>query len=262
VSARHAVHLKREGAGGTPVLLLHGIGGSSSSFTEQSRALAAGHRVMAWDAPGYGASPDPVAPPGISGYAHAAREVLDTYGAAHVVGCSFGGVVATRLALDHPELVLSLTLADSSRGSGRSPDAGRRMRERLTRLSALGPEAFARERGPTLLSPRADEAVREAVIASMSRVRMPGYGYAAAAMAETDHTDILKSIAVPTLVLVGEDDQVTGVEEARALAAGIPHARLHVIPAAGHTANREAPEVFNQHLLRFLTEHDGGRTRV
>src|SRR4051812_11353409 len=87
---------------GGPVLLLHGIGGSADSFTGQFAELSARHRVLAWDAPGYARSADPAEPPGMSGYAAAAAALLRERDAApaHVIGVSWGGVIATRLALD------------------------------------------------------------------------------------------------------------------------------------------------------------------
>ncbi|MEV8634105.1 alpha/beta fold hydrolase [Streptosporangium sp. NPDC051023] len=247
------VHLtdSRAEAPGGPVLLLHGIGGSSGSFDAQIPALSARHRVLAWDAPGYGRSGDPAAPPGMSGYAAAAAALLP--GPAHVVGVSWGGVVATRLALEHPGLVRSLVLADSTRGSGRTPEQAAAMRGRASELERLGAAAFAGARGPRLLSPRAPQELVDRVVTSMERsIRLPGYTYAAAAMAGTDHSDVLGSLSVPVLVVVGDQDRVTGVAESQAIAAAVPGARLAVIPGAGHLANQERPEEFNRLVLEFL----------
>lgn len=248
------VHLQRAGVRGTPVLLLHGIGGSHASFRAQLGALAWAHRVLAWDAPGYGASADPASAPGMSGYASAAASVLDE--PAHVVGVSWGGVIATRLAVEHPERVRSLTLADSTRGSGRTADGAAAMLARAGELGRLGAEEFARRRAPRLLAPGAAPDLLDALVRIMSGVRLPGYRFAAEAMAETDHTGQLARIDVPTLVVVGEHDQVTGVAESRRLAEGIPGARLEVITAAGHAANQERPDEFNRLLLEFADQVD------
>jgi pimeloyl-ACP methyl ester carboxylesterase len=248
-----SLHVTRAGNSGTPVLLLHGIGGAGTSFDPQLEALSRTHRVLAWDAPGYGAAPDPATAPGMAGYAAAAAEVLTAAGRAHVVGASWGGVIATRLAAEHPDLVHSLTLAGASRGSGRTRQAAAAMRARPGELAELGPTRFARRRAPNLLSPHADQALIDAVSATMARVRLPGYGYAAEAMAETDHTDLLARITAPTLVTAGAEDRVTGPAESHALATGIPGARLEIIPHAGHAANQERPEEFTHTLLEFLT---------
>jgi 3-oxoadipate enol-lactonase len=251
-----AVHVTDHGGPGTPVLLLHGIGGSAASFTGQFAALSARHRALAWDAPGYGRSADPTGAPGMSGYAAKAAELLRECGAApaHVVGVSWGGVIATRLALDHPGLVRSLVLVDSTRGSGRSARTAAAILRRADALADLGPAAFARARARTLVSVGAPESLVDQVANAMARsIRLPGYAYAAASMAETDHGGVLGSLAVPTLVIAGDRDTVTGVAESEAIAAAVPGARLAVIEGAGHLSNVERPEVFNRLVLEFLT---------
>jgi pimeloyl-ACP methyl ester carboxylesterase len=65
-------------------------------------------------------------------------------------------------------------------------------------------------------------------------------------------TEVLATIAVPTLVVTGEEDTVTGPEVGRELAAGIPGARFLLIEEAGHLVNLEQPEVVNEALLDFL----------
>lgn len=239
------IHVERVGDG-APVLLLHGIGGSAGSFTEQIPVLARRHTVLAWDAPGYGRSADPDGAPGMSGYAALAAGLLDGLGPAHVIGVSWGGVIATRLALEHPAAVRSVVLAGSTRGSGRTRATRAAMMARPAALERDGAERFAAERAPKLLSPSAPARLRDQVAATMaSSIRLPGYGYAAASMAETAHDHVLASLAVPVLVVCGRQDTVTGVKESAALAAAIPGARFRVIEHAGHLANQEQPDRFN-----------------
>lgn len=252
------IHLARAGETGPVVLLLHGIGGSSASFQPQLDGLSANHRVLAWDAPGYGASTDPRAAPGMTGYAAATAGLLASRGAGHVVGVSWGGVIATRLAAEHPELVRSLVLADSSRGSGVSAEGAARMRARADELASLGAAEFARRRAPRLVSPAAAPELVARITEIMAGVRLPGYRYAAESMAATDHTSILAAPRVPTLVVVGADDQVTGVAESRRLAEAIPSARLEIIPGAGHAANQERPAEFNRLLAAFFASVEAG----
>ncbi|GLY77762.1 alpha/beta fold hydrolase [Actinoallomurus iriomotensis] len=241
---------------GEPVLLLHGIGGSADSFTGQFAALSARHRVLAWDAPGYARSAAPWEAPRMTGYAATAAAVLRERDAvpAHVVGVSWGGVIATRLALEHPEVVRSLVLVDSTRGSGRTAEQAAAMRRRADELAEVGPDAFARARAPRLLSAEAPPELAERVATAMARsIRLPGYAYAAASMAETDHDDVLGRVSVPTLVIAGDRDVVTGVTESEAIAAAVPGARFEVIEGAGHLSNVECPEEFNRLVLEFLS---------
>jgi pimeloyl-ACP methyl ester carboxylesterase len=249
------IHVQRAGSG-APVLLLHGIGGSADSFAPQVPVLARRHEVRAWDAPGYARSADPDRAPGMAGYADAAAALVSglvpDQGPAHVVGVSWGGVIATRLALRHPRLVRSLVLADSTRGSGRTAATRAGMRARPLALQRDGARAFAAQRGPKLVSPDAPRDLVDRVVTTMAAsVRLPGYGYAAASMAETVHDRALPALALPVLVVAGRQDTVTGVKEGSVIAAAIPGARFRIIENAGHLANQEQPGRFNASVEDF-----------
>lgn len=245
------IRVQTRGATGSPVLFLHGIGGAAASFRGQLDALGETQRALAWDAPGYGESADPASAPGMEGYADLAASVLGGE-PTHVVGVSWGGVIATRLAARHPALVRSLVLADSTRGSGRTPEGAAAMRARAGELASAGAAEFARIRGPRLVSPFAAPSVVDGVVTTMARVRLPGYRFAAESMADTDHGALLPRLAVPTLVLVGAEDRVTGVAESRRIANAVPGARLEILPHAGHAANQERPEEFNRIVSEFF----------
>lgn len=245
------IHVERAGSG-DPVLLLHGIGGSADSFAPQVPVFARAYRVLAWDAPGYARSSDPDGPPGMSGYAAAAASLLSGVGPAHVVGVSWGGVIATRLALEFPDVVRSVVLAGSTRGSGRTEASRAGMLARPRALQRDGAAEFAARRGPKLLSPAAPGDLLDRVVATMaSSIRMPGYGYAAESMAATVHDRLLPSLTVPVLVVAGRQDTVTGVRESAVIAATIPGARFRVVENAGHLVNQEQPQRFNAIVAEF-----------
>lgn len=249
-----AVHLEEAGADGPLLLCLHGIGSSSAAFAPQLDALAAHARVVAWDAPGYGRSPDPDGPLDLDGFADAAAGVIRSYGVpAHVLGVSWGGVIAVRLATRHPELVASLVLADSSAGSGADEAKAAGMRARAGELAALGPRAFAERRGPRLVSDLAPAALVERVVDTMAgAVRLPGYGYAAEAMAGADLRPELSAVTAPALVVCGDRDTVTGVEASQVLAGGLHRTAFVIVKDAGHLANQERPARFNAWVLSHL----------
>jgi pimeloyl-ACP methyl ester carboxylesterase len=165
---------------------------------------------------------------------------------------SWGCVIATHVAARRPELVASLTLLDSTRGSGTTPAKAAAMRGRVTELVEVGPEAFAALRAPRLLAERAASAVAAAVTRQMAAVRVPGYAGAAEMMAQSDTGPLLAALQPPTLVLVGDEDRVTGVAESRLLAREIPGARLTLIEGAGHAAVQERPAEVADALLGFL----------
>jgi pimeloyl-ACP methyl ester carboxylesterase len=244
--------LTDEGSG-RPVLLLHGIGGSARSCTAAGSVLAEhGLRALCWDAPGYGESSDPAGPPDVD-YPARVVAVLDELGLDRVdlFGTSWGGVIATLVAGRHPERVRSLVLADSTRGSGTTPAKAAAMRARVGELAEQGPHAFAAARAPRVVARDCDRAVAAGVQAEMAKVRLPGYQPAAEFMATTDTAALLATLAVPTLVVVGEHDTVTGVDESRLLADTIPGARLVLVPGAGHAAVTERPAEVAAAMLEF-----------
>lgn len=243
------------------ILLLHGIGGSADTFAGAAPRLAAGGwRTVAWDAPGYGESPDPG--PGFPGadapgaYVAAVIALVAELGVSqvHLAGVSSGGVIATHVATRRPEVVASLTLIDSTRGSGRSAERATAMRGRAPELQRVGAAAYAVARAPRLLADGADPAVAAEVERQMAALRTPGYAGAAEMMAQSDTGAALSGIGVPTLVLVGDQDRVTGVEESQLLARTIPGARLDLIDHAGHAAVQERPAAVAESILSFLAE--------
>lgn len=240
---------------GSVVLCLHGIGSSSASFAPQIEELSARRRVVAWDAPGYAGSPDPQAPLDLAAYAASVAAMVRDLGAGpvHLLGVSWGGVIACRVALDYPLLLRSLVLVASSPGAGMTAAAAARMRERAGDLAVSGPAEFAAERAPRLLSPSAPPSLVDSVCEVMrTSIRLPGYRYAAASMADNDLTGELGRISVPTLVLVGDQDGVTGPPASRILAAGIPDAVLVTVRGAGHLVNQERPHAVNAWITSYL----------
>jgi pimeloyl-ACP methyl ester carboxylesterase len=240
---------------GEPVVLLHGIGGNAGSCGPLAAQLAdSGYATHAWDAVGYGESADPVG----TEVEHAAElvaviEELGT-GPVHLFGTSWGGVVAAEAAAGRPDLVRSLVLADSTRGSATSPERAAAMRARVEELGRLGAPAFAAARAPRLVAPGCPPDIAAGVEADMAQVRLPGYAAAAEHMARTDVAGLLPTLTVPTLVLVGAQDNVTGVPESELIARLVPGARLVVVPDAGHAALQERPAEIAAHVCAFWQE--------
>lgn len=251
------LHVEQAGEHGPLLLCLHGIGSSSAAFSHQLDALAGRVRVLVWDAPGYGRSADPAAPLDLDGFADTAAALIRRHAGegagAHVLGVSWGGVIALRLAARHPELVEGLIVADSSRGSGTDEAKAAAMRTRAAELAETGARAFAERRGPRLLSPGAPpDSVRRVVDTMAASVRLPGYGYAAESMAATDLGPELASVTAPALVLCGEEDRVTGVEASQYLAGALHKSAFVIVRGAGHLANQERPDAFNAWVLSHL----------
>lgn len=244
----------REAGDGPVVVFLHGLGGSRTAWDPQLTALAGRYRCVAWDLPGYGASP----PMALSfpALADAVAGLLDALGVdrAPLVGLSLGGMVALHAALAHPDRVAGLALLDTSPrfgGDGTDPDQWRAAR--LAPLDAgvspadMAVDVLTSVGGPALWGHALDQAV-----AAMARIPADGLRAAIGLLPTHDVTDRLGEIAVPTLVAVGEHDEETPLAYSEALADGITGARLEVIAGAGHLANLEQPEAVTRLLAGFL----------
>jgi 3-oxoadipate enol-lactonase len=237
------------------MLFLHGIGSSSESFASQLSGLSDVLTMVAWDAPGYAESDTPDYPLDLDGFVGRASVLADhEFGtdAIHVLGVSWGGVLALRFAATHPSRVRSLTVIGASLGSGVDPERASAMRARPAELERLGVAEFAARRSPRLLSADADPTLVTHVTETLAAsVRPSGFAAAAEVMAATDLTADVGGITAPTLILAGSADAVTGPVSARAIADKIVGSALVIVPGAGHLAHQERPDVVNAWIRGF-----------
>lgn len=245
------------GEGPRTAVFLHGLGGSRIAWRPQGEGLADARRIIAWDAPGAGASAR-VDACTFDAYVDRALALIDTVSPdapVDLVGMSFGGMVAQYAAARSPERLRSLVLLCTSPKfglDGTDPDEWRA--RRLTGLETFGtPAAAAQPILSSLAGPDAQHVVPEAVDA-MARVTMGGLLDKITTITTHDSRAILPAIDVPALVLVGEQDEETPLSYAQAIVDLMPRARLEVIPAAGHLLNLEAPEAVNAAIRRHWEE--------
>jgi pimeloyl-ACP methyl ester carboxylesterase len=261
------------GTGERPLVLVHGFMGSRRDFETQWDALAALGRVLAPDLRGHGES---TKTGDASGYTLPALAEdllgwLDARGVARcdLLGHSMGGMLALRLALAHPARLASLVLMSTSA----------RPLEHVERSLLEKSAALAREAGMEALfqvmrarmaddpaRPQADRRVEqawgEAHYWAWRRARlvaMDPQAYAALGLAMREAEPLvarLGEIACPTLVLVGAEDTPFLVPS-QELAAGIPGARLEVLPGAAHQPQHEAPAAFFAALRQHLAAARG-----
>lgn len=244
---------------GPAAVFLHGLGGGRASWEPQLAGLAGVRRVLAWDQPGYGHSPG--RPGSLPELAAVAARWLDELGGGpvDVVGLSFGGMVAQHLALDHPHLVRTLALLDSSPAFGLD---GVTTREEwlASRVVPSGPDEdrgeWAEQAVAGIVGPDCPAEARAEAAAVMRGVPAASLAAACRALVDHDVRDRLHRIQAPTLVLVGAQDRETPPAYSEAIAAAVPGARLVVVPGAGHLLNVEAPDVVNDHLLRHWAAAD------
>jgi pimeloyl-ACP methyl ester carboxylesterase len=252
-----SVAYERAGAG-PPVVLLHGGVSDHREWRGRIDALAEAFDVVAWDAPGNGASDDPPAGWRMPEYADCLAAFVRALGLdrPHVVGLSFGSTLALELYRRHPDVPRSLALIGAYAGwAGSLPPE--EIAERLAGVErdlAHSPAELARTWLPTLLTANAPPGLADELFAIVADVHPDGARTMAHAMAEADLRDVLPRIAVPTLLLYGELDARSPLRVAHELHAAIPGSELVVVEGAGHMLNMEAPEAVNRALLRFLRD--------
>lgn len=259
---RLAVHTA---GSGLPLLLLHAFP-LDHSMWERQQPLAEHLRIIAPDLRGFGAS-DGAGPESIAQLADDAVALLDSLHVtrpAVVCGVSMGGYVAQHVAARHPGRIASLVLVDTKLEAD-TPEARAARVDLAAKVGRLGLSILADAMLPRLLAPVATNADPKATArhrdneASLRRMivaqRVTTTQAALAALGDRpDMTDAMRHVRVPTLLVVGADDQLTPPICLATAEEIIPDARLLIVPRSGHLTPLEAPEVFNAALLEFLGE--------
>jgi 3-oxoadipate enol-lactonase len=251
-----AVNYTLDGPANAPVVTLgHSLAADLTMWDPQLKALTTRYRVLRYDTRGHGGTDAPAGPYTLEQLAEDATALLQALGIArtHWIGLSMGGMIGQTLALSSPGRLLSLTLCDTS---SRVPAEARPVwQERIATAEThgMGPlveptigrwfTAPFRERRPDVIEP-----VRQRIRTTSPR----GYAGCCAAIAQLDLTDQLPAITLPTLIVVGEEDQGTPVAASRAIQAKIAGSQLEIIKSASHLSNLEQPEEFTRIVTSFL----------
>lgn len=251
---------------GTPVILLHGIGGGRAMWPRTLQTLAAaGFDAIAVDLPGYGDSVQ-LPPGGVDAMADAVVGLMDHLGlpSAAVVGHSMGGMVAQAMAARAPQRVCALVLACTSPAFGKPGGdwQARFVADRLAPLDAGGGmPALATRLVPAMVGPTADTEGAALAQAVMAAVPEATYRRVLAAIVGFDRRADLPAIGVPTLCLAGALDRTAPPAVLQGMAERIPGAEFAEIAGAGHIANVEQPAAFEAALLGFLRRATDQETR-
>lgn len=183
-TAKGVIEYREAGRRDAPALvLLHGLGSNSASFRSQFGPLGQHHHVIAWNAPGYcGSAPLDSEEPGAADYADALAALLDALSVdrAHLVGSSWGALVATAFAGRYPERTRSLVLSAPNAGSGDLPEPEPRAHymESTIPLQLLGPVEMARRSAERLVAPHVAAEVLDYIRAFGSGLSLRGFGSA------------------------------------------------------------------------------------
>lgn len=249
------------GASALPTyVLVHAFPLGAGMWEPQMRAVPPGWRLVTLDLRGFGGSTGDVDSVGAVSMADYAADVVDLLDElavprAVIVGLSMGGYVAFAVWQAAPQRVSALVLA-ATRAGADTPEGRANRRNMLALVDREGPAGVAQQMMPKLLGRTSRDAnpSLEATVRRLIKQQSPTAVRSAILrmMHRPDATPLLPAVTVPTLAIVGEEDDLTPVAESRAIADAVPGARLVVIPRAGHLANLEQPEAFNQALAAFL----------
>jgi pimeloyl-ACP methyl ester carboxylesterase len=252
-----------EAGQGPALVLLHAFPLNASMWSAQREGLADTCRVICPDQRGFGGTQLGHDEPSLDEVADDVAAMLDARKVDTCVlgGLSMGGYVAMAFLRRHPERVRGLVLADTKAGAD-PPEAAANRRRVADEVVAAG---HSRQLLDEVLPSLVGETTKDRRALVMGRVkalveRAPAYAVAwaqRAMAARPDSFDTLRAVAVPTLVVVGEEDTLSPPADAQAMADAVPDARLVTIPAAGHLTAVEAPEEFNAAVAEFLATVGG-----
>jgi 3-oxoadipate enol-lactonase len=239
------------------VTLSHSLATNLSMWDPQIPALTSRYRVLRYDTRGHGGTDAPEGPYSLDQLAEDVRALLTALGIArtHFIGLSMGGMIGQNLGLQHPQILHSLVLSDTS---SRVPAEAKPMWEEriaVARAQGMDPHveptvsrwftASFRQKRPRVIDP----------VRAMIRATNPqGYIGCSQAIMALNLTDRLQAISVPTLIIVGEDDAGTPVAASRTIHEKIQGSELVILKSASHLSNMEQPEAFNQAVTAFLAK--------
>jgi 3-oxoadipate enol-lactonase len=240
---------------GPGLLLTHSIGADRSMWSPQIEALAGDYRIVSVDSRGHGESGSP---PGPYRLEMLAGDVLGAARAAglgrfHLAGLSMGGQIAFWVAAHRPELLLSVTAANTAARIAAEDFWNARIEAvRDGGMGAIRETVLARFFSPGFAAAHPDWYARsEEVLLSTDP---EGYAACCAALAASDLGGVVNSIRVPTLLIAGELDVATPPAEMERLHTAISGSRLRVLEGAAHISNLDQSEAFTDELAGFLAD--------
>ena len=247
-----------DGPAGAPVVMLsHSLATDLSMWDPQMPALTPRYRVVRYDTRGHGGTDAPAGAYSLEQLADDARALARGLGLprVHWIGLSMGGMIGQTLALKSPELFASLCLCDTS---SRVPVEARPLwADRIKTAEAQGMAPLLEPTlGRWLTGPTREQGgpLVDRIKKMILSTNPSGYAGCCHAISQLDLTDRLSRITIPTLIVVGEEDQGTPVAASRAINEQIKGSQLAIIKAAAHLSNMERPEEFNRIITGFLTK--------
>jgi pimeloyl-ACP methyl ester carboxylesterase len=246
------LHYVEEGTG-PPVLLVHAFPLNHKMWAPQFAALRDNFRVIAPDMRGFGQTPvqDPWS---LEEAADDLAGLLDSLGIRHcaLVGLSMGGYIALPFYSKYPSRIDRLVLADTRARADNDMEKAARTKM-IADLEEFGASILPERMLSRLLKPNASTDVVKTITEMIANTGATAAIHALMAMRDRpDASTVLHKISCPSLVIAGEHDVVTRVEECREMANTIQDGKFVSIRDAGHLSNIENPLEFNSVLKQFL----------
>lgn len=252
-----SIRFEVSGPSGAPwVVLSNSMMTNYRMWDAQLEALQ-DYRVLRYDQRGHGETDGPEGAYSFEMLADDAIALMDHVGAGrvHWVGCSMGGMTGQAVALNCPDRVRSLALCDTRGHSPESKKAQRIKRIEIVQRDGVEPMVEGCLRGN--FSPEFIDANPELMDEMRGIVRgtsVAGVVGCSHALSAHNYSPRLHEIVVPTIIVVGENDESTPVSQSQDMFDRIPNARMVVLPQAKHLSNIERAVEFNEALLEFLSE--------
>ena len=243
----HLAVTRWPGADAPRVVLVHSLGTDARIWQEVAPRLAQRAEVVSYDLRGHGLS----AGGEITLASHVADLLALAGDVACVVGLSIGGLVALAAALERPDRVRSLVLADTAARIG----TAERYAERILRIEDGGIAAIAEEQVARWSSKGVAGETAPLLRALICAQPQAGYIASARILAKADLRGRLSEVTVPALCLVGAEDVSTPPAMIRKLADALPNARYLEIAGAGHLPPLDAPTAMAEAILDHLACH-------
>jgi len=245
---------------GTPLLLIHGHPFDHTMWEPQVKALSGSYLVITPDLRGYGQSGLPLGSTvtRFEDYATDMLQLMDflKIDSFHLAGLSMGGQIIMEIFRQAPARIKTLIFADTFAGLD-TPEIKQGRYDAAARLEKEGMEAYADEVIYKMITPAHVSSQPEVAghVLKMMKGTLPA-GAATALRARAERIDYLKEVLpkidIPTLVIVGRDDEYTPVAKAEELRDNLQNCKLVIIEDAGHMPNLEHSDEFNKAVLDFL----------
>ena len=244
----------------TPLILIHGIAGTSKIFEQQINKFGKHYYVISIDLPGYGRS-SMLENTSISSYANAVYDFL-IFHKIHspiLLGHSLGGMIVQKIIADYPSYAkASILVGTASKFGGNDPNWQKEFIN--SRLRPLNEGKTLKDISKTtianIVGPKTNKKTIDLASNIMSSISDRSYRVAINSLIGFDLKDKLSSISIPTLLIAGENDNQAPAKMMQRMSENIKNSQLVIIKDCGHLINIEKPDDFNDAIKEFFIKHN------